>query len=287
MAQLRTGDLDLDNFVSATNWQSLESNDGITNRRDRSTMTIGIIGNLEHENVPDAYADPRVRRALQRAIDRESFADAVFDGEANAVSIPTLPGSWWHYPEHQEKNLYDLEGAKRLMNEAGYSDGFEVQLNVGSDSWHQTMGQVVKSMWSKLDVTVNLNPMESTTMWTRISQGEQPLSISEHLAPPDPDWFLRGYLVPPEDAPDQTTNGLNGWEHDEYFSLAREARYTRDQEERKRKYRRLNEIYAEEMPMIWFSNGYNLAVHKTELEDYWLYPGDYSREANRYVAWQS
>lgn len=286
MAQLRSGSLDLDNFVSATNWTSLEDNDDVTKRQDVSTMTIGIVGNLESDNVPDAYGDPRVRRALQQAINRESFADAVFDGESNAVSIPTLPGSWWDFPEHQEKNLFDLENARSLMADAGYSDGFEVQLNVGSDSWHQTMGQVVKSMWNELNVTVNLNPMESTTLWARISQGEQPLSISEHLAPPDPDWFLRAYLVPPESAPDQVTTGLNGWEHEEYFSVAREARVTRDRDKRRELYRELNELYAEQMPMIWFSNGYNLAVHQNELKDYWQYPGAYSREANRYVSWQ-
>lgn len=286
MSQLRTGGIDLDGFISYNNWSSLEDDDEITTRRSPASMWGCTIFNHEAN---EAFADRRVRKALLLAVDRAQYGQAVFDGIYEPVSIPTLPDTWWEFSDLTKQNRYDLEQSKQLMEDAGYSDGFEMTLQAGSDSWHQTMAQVIKSMWSQLNVQVTIEPMEAQTMWTEIAQGNYTAAVSENLGGPDPDHFLYNYCHP--DGP--WTTITQGWEdnvaseNSHVFDLLAEQRGQMDRDARKETLREIYKILNEEVPYHFYVNGYNVAAHQPELEDYWLYPGDYSREALRQVSWES
>jgi len=66
--------------------------------------------------------DPKVRAALQKAIDRETFAKGVFSADFPAVQGPydvTTP----YFRSQAAKLVYDPDGAKRLLDEAGWKMG--------------------------------------------------------------------------------------------------------------------------------------------------------------------
>jgi ABC-type transport system substrate-binding protein len=78
------------------------------------------------------FDDPRVRKAIYMAIDAQAIIDTVWDGQGfHTVGIP-VPSLEWTIPQDEMKRLYrqDLEGARRLLGEAGLSAGFEFELAV-------------------------------------------------------------------------------------------------------------------------------------------------------------
>ncbi|HIN36737.1 MAG TPA: ABC transporter substrate-binding protein [Dehalococcoidia bacterium] len=100
-----------------------------------------IMGGNYRSDLADRY-DPsvpvtniKVREAINRAVDRQEIIDTLFAGNGVFQPVwayhPALPGydpSWSE--QFDEKYGYDPERAKELLAEAGYPDGFTMQLKI-------------------------------------------------------------------------------------------------------------------------------------------------------------
>jgi len=113
-------------------------------------------------NTPSMVAARQVREALALAIDRDLLAETILGGYGGP-NYRIFNGA---HPEFDEnwKIPFDLDRAQTLMSEAGYPDGFDMELwcplDVGND---QEVCEAVSSMWMRhLDVDAKL----STTVYT-------------------------------------------------------------------------------------------------------------------------
>ncbi|MEG0641711.1 MAG: ABC transporter substrate-binding protein, partial [Clostridium sp.] len=79
-------------------------------------------------------SDIRVRQAINYAIDKDSIIDTVAEGKATKLGSNFSPAMDFYFEEGLE-NFYEtnIEKAKQLMAEAGFADGFDLQLTVPSD----------------------------------------------------------------------------------------------------------------------------------------------------------
>jgi peptide/nickel transport system substrate-binding protein len=77
--------------------------------------------------------DVRVRRALSMAIDRGSITERIMDGAATPAGQFLPPGTFSHVPDFPP--ALRPEGARRLLAEAGYPNGFRIQLNTPNDRY--------------------------------------------------------------------------------------------------------------------------------------------------------
>ena len=105
------------------------------------------------------WADARVYQALSLAIDREAYVAAVHPGEvptANALPAES-PG---YIPELEDEYAYDPEGAKELLAEAGYPDGFAFDFTISQQS--QRDMEALQPYWAEIGVTMNLKNASST-----------------------------------------------------------------------------------------------------------------------------
>jgi peptide/nickel transport system substrate-binding protein len=73
------------------------------------------------------FRDPRVRLAISKAINREAISSRVMEGLAVPAANIVSPGVFGHNSALKAEG-YDPEGAKRLLAEAGYPNGFRVTL---------------------------------------------------------------------------------------------------------------------------------------------------------------
>lgn len=105
----------------------------------------------------EPLGDVSVRRAIQMAIDRQSILDSIFggDGKLEDGIIPT--GCLGYTPENQGWLKYDPEGAKQLLAEAGYANGFDMELAVDSSSADTVQSAVQVIAQNLGDIGINAN----------------------------------------------------------------------------------------------------------------------------------
>ncbi len=120
-----------------------------------------------------ALSDPRVRRAMLLAIDRQRLANSVFSGFATVASQYVHPVSFG-YDASLQPAPYDPEEARRLMAEASFADGFEVELahGIGAPGFVET---IVADL-GRIGVRVVPRPMSFPEVMRRAQAHELPLS---------------------------------------------------------------------------------------------------------------
>jgi peptide/nickel transport system substrate-binding protein len=111
---------------------------------------------LKYSNIKgkNPFADKRVRQALSMAIDREAIKRNIMRGLSLPAAIMVGPGVNGHSPDIDTPAKADTEGAKKLMAEAGYPDGFEIQLNCPNNRYvnDEEICQAVLAMWARIGV---------------------------------------------------------------------------------------------------------------------------------------
>lgn len=101
-------------------------------------------------------ADPRVRTALNKAVNRDAIAAGLFGDAELATAQYALPGTSGHDDALDENSAYDPEQAKQLLADAGYPDGFEVTALSVPLSGLDKVVEAVAGDLSKVGVRVNV-----------------------------------------------------------------------------------------------------------------------------------
>lgn len=118
-----------------------------------------------------ALGDPRVRQALNYAVDRESITEALFGKWGEPTDQIVLPGMQGY--NDRSFYEYDPDKAKQLLAEAGYPDGFE--LPVLSIETFSLMTQAIADDFSKIGVEVKIvNRGDATAYATDLQSGKFP-----------------------------------------------------------------------------------------------------------------
>ncbi len=115
--------------------------------------------NLRSTNVPgNVFKDKRVRQALYQAIDIEAIKAKVMRGLSSPAGIITFPGVTGYTKELDKRLPYDPEAAKALLAEAGYPDGFDIELRCPNDRYvnDEAICTAVVGMFGKIGVNVSL-----------------------------------------------------------------------------------------------------------------------------------
>jgi peptide/nickel transport system substrate-binding protein len=188
--------------------------------------------------------DPRIRRALNLAVDREALAAALWGGKAFAPRGHFFRG----FAEHDflgDVNLlpHDPAEARRLLRAAGY-DGTEIVLS--HQSTYYTYGdlgaQAVAEMWKDVGIRVRLQVIEgfgqdSSRFFTR--DWSNPLYYPDMLGAFDTHWSRESWVT------------RDGWfapeRFPDYLPLYEAVRFGTDPAQRRDAYRRLVRVAEFEM----------------------------------------
>lgn len=119
------------------------------------------------------FKDQRVRKALYQAVDIETIKSKLMRGQSMPTGgITPSPLGAYNDPALETRLPYDLEGAKKLMAEAGYPQGFEVTLDCPNNRYinDEEICQTLASMWARLNVKVRVNAMPRSTYFPKIQK---------------------------------------------------------------------------------------------------------------------
>ena len=112
--------------------------------------------------------DPRVRKALSKAINRPAIVERVMEGEAIA-SGQLVPEFLFGATKNLQAEKFDPEGAKKLLAEAGYPNGFGLTIHAPNNRYvnDAKIAQAVAQMLSRVGVDTKVVTMPSSTYFTQ------------------------------------------------------------------------------------------------------------------------
>jgi len=134
-------------------------------------------------------ADVRVRKAMSMAINRDAIKQVVMRGQSQPAGMiaPPFVNGWTAEMDGSAKT--DIDAAKALMADAGYADGFSVQLDCPNDRYinDEAICQAAVGMLAQVGVTVNLDAKPKAQHFPLITNGET-------------DFYMLGWGVPTYDS---------------------------------------------------------------------------------------
>ena len=185
MAALLSGDVDIIDKVPTADIEGLKKNDkitvsqGISNRviylhidtdRDDSPHVTDINGNKWGKN---PLKDQRVRLAISKAINREAIASRVMQGLA-IPAAQSLPDGFFGSSEKLTPEKYDPAGAKQLLADAGYPDGFGLTIHGPNNRYinDAKIAQAIAQFLTKVGIKTKVETMPKNVYFSRATQLE-------------------------------------------------------------------------------------------------------------------
>ncbi|MHB1103684.1 MAG: ABC transporter substrate-binding protein [Devosia sp.] len=214
-----------------------------------STLKVeGMVTPLFHilifNTLNEKMADPKFRRALSLAVDRETLNQALWLGKAVVPSSHTFPQFGALYMPELKTFEYDLDEAKKLLVESGYK-GEEIRLD--TFSVYYTNGllamQAIQEMWAAIGVKTVLNVEDK---WTGGDPNMNVRNWSNPMYFPDP-FGSFGVMW----APGGPSEGEGRFKTDaEYAEIWERFRFSEKVEDRKAAYAELMERIKMDPPML-------------------------------------
>jgi oligopeptide transport system substrate-binding protein len=201
--------------------------------------------------------NPKVRLALNLAVDRESIVKNITRGKQRPATGFTPPGMG----DYQTLDVihYDPARARQLLAEAGYPNGqgfpkFSILIN--TNQWHRTVAEAIQQMWKEeLNIDVGIENQEWKVYLASQNDLNYDISRSGWIGDfMDPVTFLSVW---------RTGDGNNdtGWSNPEYDKLLDQAAQTGDPKERFSILHQAEQVWLSEPPGVliyWYTLVYNL-----------------------------
>lgn len=169
---LKSGQIDVAPIGSATAADAEAA--GFALNQLYSSAAGMILGDRRGEIVP-ALGDVRVRQAMNMAFDREAMVDSIFAGYAKPSSQAFAEGTPGYQEDEADAYAYDPEGAKALLAEAGYPDGFDLTL----PTYEPITGDAeayIKQALGDIGIRVSFEPFNDDTWVPAFSGGDYPIA---------------------------------------------------------------------------------------------------------------
>ena len=110
--------------------------------------------------------DPRVRKAMSMAVNRPLIVERVMEGEALPAG-QLVPDFLFGATKNLKVEKHDPEGAKKLLAEAGYPDGFALTLHATNNRYvnDAKIAQALAQMWTRIGLKTEVVAMPSATFF--------------------------------------------------------------------------------------------------------------------------
>ncbi|WFA09307.1 ABC transporter substrate-binding protein [Tissierella sp. Yu-01] len=200
---LQSCEIDMAVNISSSDLPIFEGNDDFHIHTIASLRTV-----LSFMNQEGPLNDIKVRQAVIKALNRQTYADVLLNGTFESGKAPIPSSLDYGFDQLKDKYVYDLEGAKQLIKEAGYvdsdDDGF-----VEKDGEKLTLQYVIYDSRAELPllaeatqldlkeigIDVKIENYEYTTLLDMQETGEYDLLIWNVITANtgDPENYLREY----------------------------------------------------------------------------------------------
>ncbi|CAD2079551.1 diguanylate phosphodiesterase [Jeotgalicoccus coquinae] len=211
--------------------------------------------------------DKRVRQAIGHMVDKETIMEGIYYGVGRTMK-GALQEELLGYNEDLEDLEYDPERAKELLEEAGYGDGFEMNIMTNDTPERVDLAIYLQEELKEVGIKLNIEQLEWGAYLEAVSNGEH-------------DLFILGWPNPVGD-PDQgiwplfhsSMQGAPGnrsfFDNAKVDELLEQGRRELDEEKRKEIYQEIDKILVEEQPAVFIRQSQSANAARTEVEGLYI-----------------
>lgn len=260
------GDVDIARNLTTDQVAALAGNADV--KVDTTPKTTVFYMGLNQKYAP--LAKPGVRRALRWLVDYEGLTGSVlkgqwvvhqaFWGSGAAGALDTTPFE------------FDPEKAKALLAEAGYPDGFELEIDVSNTDPYLSIAQSLQATFAQGGVKVRLVQNETKQLLTKY-RARQHQGVLIYWSPDYLDWnssaeFFTANPNNADDATNKTGAWRNAWDIPELTETTYAAIRIADAAERTETYLELQETVQADSPFLVMFQQTDQAVLRSDVTGY-------------------
>lgn len=233
--------------------------------------------NLEHEILDDV----RVRRAIAHGIDREAIIKYKFRGHARPSTGMLAPNHWAYEPDVKTYD-YDIEAAKRLLDEAGYPDPdgdgpqhrFEIEFKVSASKFRKSLAELIAHQLERIGVKVVVRSYEWGTFFHDVKSRNFAMTTLQWPSVLDPSlytWIFHSKNIP---SAENRSAGANrgAYSNERVDELLEKGQRETNVEKRKAIYSEVQKILARDLPYVSLWHEDNIAILSDGVEGYYMTP---------------
>jgi peptide/nickel transport system substrate-binding protein len=170
LAAMRSGQVDL--AIGDQSTISSAKQAGLTVTQAQASIATINLADRKGTKVP-ALSQVKIRQALNYAVDRSAIQKAFYAGIGSPASQLALPGSYGYNPSLDNSYPYDVPKAKSLLAQAGYPNGFSMNLYTTDAGDLANIAQAVAQQWSKIGVKVSVTELANAQVFQQTALGGQ------------------------------------------------------------------------------------------------------------------
>ena len=279
---LQTGEIDIAYNLKTENLIEFEGNDNYEIQELQSLRSTYAFMNQSEGR---ALSDKALRQALLRGLDKQTYCDVLLEGGATAGKAPVPPTLDFGFDDLNDENSYDPEGAKAILEEAGYKDtdgdgfvetpdGDPLTLDFVIYTSRAELGvyaQAAQASLKEIGINVNLNTVSYETLLDMRDSGQYDLLIWNVLVANtgDPENYLR------ENWYSKSANNTAGYNNPEVDELLDELAGTFDEEERKTIIEKIQQDIIDDAATVFFGYETTYLFSSKSVTGVTMYPMDY------------
>lgn len=245
---LEKGDVDIARNMSPDQIDGLKGNDKVRIEAHPKADSWYLGLNQKDERL----AKPGVRQAIRWLVDYQNIAESITKGRFK-VHQAFLPEG---FPGALNDNPYklDLERAKKLLADAGYPDGFEVQLDASNSYPSANVAQAMQATMAKAGIKVTIIPGEQRQVITKYRARQHQMTLL-YWSPDymDPHSNAGSFAYNPDNsdkAGNKTLAWRNAWDIPDLSKRTLEAQKETDETARMAMYAELQKALMDDGPFV-------------------------------------
>ncbi|MBS4177017.1 ABC transporter substrate-binding protein [Lederbergia citrea] len=263
------GEIDLMDGLNPSDVERVKS-EGKLQIFERPSMNVGYLGfNVEKE----PFNNKKVRQALSHAINKQAIIDNFYEGTAQPAKNP-IPPTINGYNDDVQDYEYDLDKAKQLLEEAGFGDGFKMDL------WAmpvprpympngKKVAEAIQADFEKLGIEAKIVSVEWGPYLEKVRDGEAPMFMLGWTGDNgDADNFLYALL----DKDSIGSNNYSRYASEEVHDLLIKAQTETDEDKRNEYYKTVQELIHEDAPWVPLAHSVPQLAGKSTIKGFVPHP---------------
>jgi len=265
---LEKGDVDMAEFQSLELLESFKKSREVREKRIILSVEPELnVTFLSINNCRKPFDDIRVRQAIHLAINKDELIDAAYSGAAPKAANFLNPKFFAHKPNVKTYE-YNAASAKKLLTEAGHPNGFEISLLYHPQEPWKHYAPIIQEQLRQVGIRLKLNMLDRATVEQLRQKGDYELMYGSVSRPPDPDIMFSTYLL----SANAPYPNYVCYKNKEVDALIAQGNREPNSDKRKNIYYRIQDIVAEETPLVPISYRTVLVAWRSHVKGYTFNP---------------